>query len=106
MEVVNIIFEKYGGGQVARIFKTYLILALVLKELMISLFVIPEDRSVIDPAPGNNTSIFEVENTAEADISTPGILQLMPLLIRNAAESISVSQFFRSPNPLPQHENI
>lgn len=106
MEIVNIMFEKYGGGQMSRIFRNYLMLALLLKELMFSLFLIPEDRSAIDPAPYNNTSIFGAENTAEADISTTRILQLLPLLIRNAAESTSASHVFQSTNPLPSYENI
>lgn len=106
MEIVHVIFEKYGGRQVARIFRTYLILSLVLKELMFSLFSIPEEGSAIDPGATNGTCIFGKEHTAETDFNSPDILLHISGLSRDAAEKISAAQICRPTNPLPRHENI
>ncbi len=45
MDNLNTIFENYGGLQMERIFKSYLILALIIKQFLVSIFMTPADPS-------------------------------------------------------------
>lgn len=50
MDAINMIFENYGGERITRIFRTYWMALLILKQVMFSLFMVPP---TIEPAPEN-----------------------------------------------------
>lgn len=107
MEIVNIMFEKYGGSQVAGIFRNYLVLAVLIKELMFSLFVMPQALPATDPLPENSTHIPDTLETTRSDgedLSIGRFLQLMLTVNRSGERLLPQTKDIK--NSLPHYESI
>ena len=107
MEIVNMMFEKYGGSQMGRIFRNYLVLALLIKELMFSLFLMPTYQPEKDLTPENHTPVpcsFRPTGFAAEDLN---LLQVVEIILSfNPSEKGTLSQKLSNPKPLQQHETI
>ena len=51
MDAINMIFENYGSERLARVFKTYWMLLLIIKQTILSLFMVEPVNT--DPLPAN-----------------------------------------------------
>lgn len=63
MDAMNMIFENYGSERITRIFKSYWLLLLLIKQTMLSLFMIESSTA---PVPVNDTEIIKKEVPAAA----------------------------------------
>lgn len=61
MDAINVIYESFGGEKIARIFRTYWLLLLIIKQVMFSLFAIDH---VEQPVPLNTNEHTDQEITA------------------------------------------
>lgn len=68
MELMNMIFENYGGQHIGRIFRNYFSLTLVLQQLMFTFFLLPARQPATYPVPvENNLSIEPVVDSESPD---------------------------------------
>lgn len=78
MDIMNMIFEKYGCERIAQIFKNYWVLLLLFKQLMFSLFLVEPYTA---PVPATLTEENEKEVTAtqlkKEELSTTDFIRIM-----------------------------
>lgn len=60
MDAINMIFENYGGERITRIFKSYWLILLIIKQVMFSLFFIQPSP---EPLPVNTSKVLQQEVT-------------------------------------------
>lgn len=92
MDIINNILNNYGGRQIQHIFKSYLILSLIIKQLLFFLFFSPSNPPVIDH-PENGIEIFSFKtNDSENEIDDFSRLLLLFNLLNPEEEEISIIQ--------------
>ena len=74
MEPVKIIFEKFGGREMECIFRNFLFISLLFKQLAFALFSVPADVYNIDSVPAEKEQVSEeIVTTDSAENSLDGI---------------------------------
>lgn len=74
MELVKIIYQEFGGREMERIFRNYLFISLLFKQLIFSLFSLPADVYDKDSVPADNNPVFvEIVSTDASEESLDGI---------------------------------
>lgn len=61
MDAINVVFEKFGGDKITRLFRTFWLVLLVMKQVMFSLFFLD---AVVEPSNLNSQEIISKEITA------------------------------------------
>lgn len=94
MEPVKLIFESLGCGAIENILKKYLVLTLLLKQLLFSLFSAPVELFDIHSLPAEtkqNTGYNEITESSEEDLNRVETFQLLFTLGKIGPEKSSAS---------------
>lgn len=81
MELINIIFEKYGGEKILHIFNSYFTLALLLRHLAFSLFIPSADQPAVQFGPEKSSQIFSQRFETETSAEEPNRFQVLQLML-------------------------
>ena len=93
METMDLIFDNHRGQQIGRVFRNYFTLALLLKQLIFSIFTISANQSTISAITDENSSIITKctgAKSSEVELNWIQSLQLKLSLARLETEKPNV----------------
>lgn len=96
MDAINVIYENFGGEKMARIFRTYWLLLLIIKQVMFSLFAID---TVAEPASMDSkdkiSSILAVEEPGAESFAGLDLVRVLLTFAQHGPE-----MFIEDPNQI------
>lgn len=80
MDFFNMIYENYSGRKIEDVFKSYLILSLLVKQLLFSIFFAHGEQPILDKQRENNPYQFN-EVTEQIPEEEPDRFQILLLVV-------------------------